>query len=57
VGSDGLRIDSAKHQETSFWADFEASAGVYMVGEVYDGDPAYVVPYQQYMDGVLDYPR
>jgi alpha-amylase len=27
-----------------------------MVGEVYDGDPAYVAPYQNYLDGLLDYP-
>ncbi|KAK3945256.1 glycoside hydrolase family 13 protein [Diplogelasinospora grovesii] len=53
---DGLRIDSVKHQEQSFWPGFEAAGGVYMVGEVYDGDPAYVAPYQNYLDGLLDYP-
>ena len=54
---DGLRIDSAKDQEQSFYAGFLAAAGVYAVGEVADGDPAYVAPYQNYIDGVLDYPR
>jgi len=29
---------------------------VYLLGEVFSGDPAYVVPYQQFMDGLLDYP-
>ncbi|KAK0730547.1 glycoside hydrolase superfamily [Lasiosphaeris hirsuta] len=53
---DGIRIDSAKHVETSFWAGFKAAAGVYITGEVFNGDPLYVVPYQKYMDGVLDYP-
>ncbi|KKF95976.1 Alpha-amylase 2 [Ceratocystis platani] len=53
---DGLRIDSAKHQETSFWADFEADADVFLLGEVYSGDPAYVTPYLNYMPGVLNYP-
>lgn len=55
--SDGLRVDSGKHVETSFWSGFSAAAGVYMVGEVFDGDPAYVTAYQQYFDGVMDYPR
>jgi alpha-amylase len=53
---DGLRIDSAKHQEKSFWPGFEAAAGVYMAGEVLNGDPAYVAPYQSYMSGLLNYP-
>ncbi|VBB72744.1 Putative Glycoside Hydrolase Family 13 [Podospora comata] len=53
---DGLRVDSAKHVETSFWSGFNAAAGVYLTGEVYHGDALYVAPYQNYMDGVLDYP-
>ncbi|KXX79767.1 Alpha-amylase A type-1/2 [Madurella mycetomatis] len=53
---DGLRIDSVKHVEPSFWPGFSAAAGVYMVGEVFHGDPLYIVPYQQHMDGLMDYP-
>ncbi|KAK4235791.1 hypothetical protein C8A03DRAFT_46130 [Achaetomium macrosporum] len=53
---DGFRVDSAKHVETSFWKDFSAAAGVYLMGEVFNGDPNYVAPYQQYLDGLLDYP-
>ncbi|KAK1769931.1 glycoside hydrolase [Phialemonium atrogriseum] len=53
---DGLRIDSAKHQEKSFWPGFEDAAGVHIVGEVFNGDPAYVAPFQDYMSGILDYP-
>ncbi|KAL2199758.1 glycoside hydrolase family 13 protein [Corynascus similis CBS 632.67] len=53
---DGLRVDSAKHVETSFWQGFSEAAGVYMVGEVFHGDPLYVTPYQEYFDGVMDYP-
>jgi alpha-amylase len=49
-------VDSAKHVETSFWKDFSAAAGVYLVGEVFNGDPNYVAPYQQHLDGVMDYP-
>jgi hypothetical protein len=50
-------MDSAKHIEQSFWAGFRQAAGVYILGEVYNGDPQYVMPYQQYLDGLLDYPR
>ena len=54
---DGLRIDSAKHQEKSFWPGFTAAAGgLYMAGEVLNGDPNYVAPYQKYMSGLLNYP-
>jgi alpha-amylase len=56
-GIDGLRIDSAKHQEKSFYPQFSSAAGgLYMVGEVLNGDPSYTTDYQNYMDGVLDYP-
>lgn len=57
TNSDGLRVDSAKHVETSFWSGFSDAAGVYLLGEVFQGDPLYVAPYQQYFDGVTDYPR
>ncbi|KAK4154020.1 glycoside hydrolase [Chaetomidium leptoderma] len=53
---DGLRVDSAKHVETSFWSSFSDAAGVYLLGEVFHGDPLYVAPYQKYLDGVADYP-
>ncbi|KAK2788739.1 hypothetical protein FQN52_006495 [Onygenales sp. PD_12] len=53
---DGLRIDTAKHVEKEFFPPFNKAAGVYCVGEVLDGDPAYTCPYQNYMDGVLNYP-
>ncbi|KAJ5901399.1 hypothetical protein N7504_007393 [Penicillium tannophilum] len=53
---DGLRIDTVKHVQESFWPDYNDAAGVYCVGEVFDGDPAYTCPYQDYLDGVLNYP-
>lgn len=54
-GIDGLRVDSVKHQETSFWSGFGAAAGVFMLGEVYNGDPTQLAAYQDYMPGLLDY--
>ncbi|EAW23731.1 putative alpha-amylase [Aspergillus fischeri NRRL 181] len=53
---DGLRIDTVKHVEKDFWPDYNDAAGVYCVGEVFSGDPSYTCPYQNYMDGVLNYP-
>ncbi|KKK16279.1 hypothetical protein P175DRAFT_0503862 [Aspergillus ochraceoroseus IBT 24754] len=53
---DGLRVDTTKHVEKDFWPGYTKAAGVYCVGEVLNGDPAYTCPYQQYMDGILNYP-
>jgi len=53
---DGLRIDSAKSVEKSFYPGFEKAAGVYQVGEIFDGDPTYFCDYQNYMDGMLNFP-
>lgn len=57
TSSDGIRIDSAKHVETSFYAGFNSAAGVFAMGEVFNGDPVYLASYQKYMDGLLDYAR
>nr|AAC49622.1 alpha-amylase [Lipomyces spencermartinsiae]prf//2203288A alpha amylase [Lipomyces kononenkoae] len=53
---DGLRIDTVKHVQMDFWAPFQEAAGIYTVGEVFDGDPSYTCPYQENLDGVLNYP-
>ncbi|KAH8820547.1 glycoside hydrolase family 13 protein [Xylogone sp. PMI_703] len=53
---DGLRVDSAQQVNNDFFPPFESAAGVYIVGEVFNGDPNYVCPYQQYMSGMLNYP-
>ncbi|KAJ5466958.1 hypothetical protein N7475_004710 [Penicillium sp. IBT 31633x] len=53
---DGLRIDTVKHVPKDFWPAFNAAAGVYCVGEVFDGDVDFTCPYQEVMDGVLNYP-
>ncbi|BCS20599.1 alpha-amylase [Aspergillus puulaauensis] len=53
---DGLRVDTVRHVQKDFWADFNDAAGVYCVGEVLQGDPEYTCAYQELMDGVLNYP-
>src|SRR5690348_6695407 len=42
---DGLRLDSTYQVGTDFFAPFQSAAGVYIVGEVLNGDPAVVCPY------------
>lgn len=53
---DGLRIDTVKHVQKAFWPGYNKAAGVYCVGEVFDGDATYTCPYQEVMDGLLNYP-
>lgn len=53
---DGLRIDTVKHVEKDFWTGFTSAAGVFTIGEVYNGDPAYVGPYQGYVNSLVNFP-
>ncbi|KAJ5189681.1 Alpha-amylase [Penicillium cf. griseofulvum] len=53
---DGLRVDTVKHVQKDFWPGYNKAAGVYCVGEVLNGNVDYTCPYQEVMDGVLNYP-
>lgn len=53
---DGLRVDSAQQVNNDFFPNFQSASGVYIVGEIFNGDPSYVCPYQDSMSGVLNYP-
>ncbi len=33
------------------------SFGIHILGEVFNGHPTYVCPYQEYMSGLLNYPQ
>ncbi|TFY68044.1 hypothetical protein EVJ58_g1257 [Rhodofomes roseus] len=55
-GIDGLRIDTVRNVRKDFWPAFAQSADVWSIGEVYDGDVAYVANYSEVLDAVLDYP-
>jgi alpha-amylase len=53
---DGIRIDTIPEVPKWFWKLFSERAGVYQVGEVFDGRIDYVADYQNYVDAVLNYP-
>ena len=55
--ADGLRVDTVPYVPSEFWQLFEASAGVFSVGEVDSGDLSFVSPYQgAALSGILSYP-
>jgi alpha-amylase len=51
-----LRIDTIPEVPKCFWKQFADKAGVYQVGEVFDGRIDYVSDYQNYIDALLNYP-
>ena len=53
---DGFRIDTIPEVPKWFWSEFNNSAGVYTVGECFDGRTDYVAGYQGHVDGLLNYP-
>ncbi|UNI22321.1 Alpha-amylase [Purpureocillium takamizusanense] len=54
-GFDGVRIDTVRHVEKDFWPDFASAAGVYTIGEVFDGNPDFLAGYAGLMSGLLNY--
>jgi len=53
---DGVRIDTIPEVAKPFWKEFGDAAGVFQMGECFNGDPAYVGPYQGYVTGLFNYP-
>jgi alpha-amylase len=53
---DGIRIDTIPEVPKDFWKEYGDSAGVFQMGECFNGDPAYVGPYQQVLTGLFNYP-
>jgi alpha-amylase len=53
---DGIRIDTIPEVSKSFWSEFGASAGVFQMGEVFNGNPAYVGGYQGAVTALFNYP-
>lgn len=55
-GFDGIRIDTIPEVPKDFWQEYGESAGVFQMGENFNGDPAYVGPYQNYLTALFNYP-
>ncbi|KAI3318385.1 glycoside hydrolase family 13 protein [Xylariaceae sp. AK1471] len=55
-GIDGLRIDSLLEVEKDFWPGFGSAAGVYLVGEAFNGNPAIFPDWLNYISGTMNYP-
>ncbi len=53
---DGIRIDTIRYVQKSFWKQFVASAGVFQMGDCNHGDEHYIADYQNYVTGVFNYP-
>jgi len=53
---DGIRIDTVPEVKMDFWEEYGQYAGMYAIGEVYNGNNTYVGEYSDIMDGVLSYP-
>ena len=55
-GFDGLRVYTTPEVPKDFWSEYSQSAGVFTIGEVFNGDPVYVSGYQGPLDATLNYP-
>eukprot|EP00475_Leptophrys_vorax_P018496 TRINITY_DN252_c0_g1_i1.p1 TRINITY_DN252_c0_g1~~TRINITY_DN252_c0_g1_i1.p1 ORF type:complete len:476 (+),score=111.34 TRINITY_DN252_c0_g1_i1:62-1489(+) len=57
-GFDGIRVDTVPMVKRPFWVEFQQSAGVYAVGEVFTGDTKMVASYQSTggLNALLSYP-
>lgn len=53
---DGIRIDTIPEVPKDFWAEFGPASGVFQMGEVFNGDPAYVGGYQGPVTALFNYP-
>ncbi|KFY46203.1 hypothetical protein V494_00555 [Pseudogymnoascus sp. VKM F-4513 (FW-928)] len=55
-GIDGIRLDTAKHVPKEYLTKFQEAVGVYVTGEVLDGNPDFVAGYEGPLSRVLNYP-
>ena len=53
---DGIRIDTIMEVPKWFWDKFREYAGVFQIGEAFNGNPGYVADYQNHLDSVFNYP-
>lgn len=55
-GIDGIRLDTARHIPKEYLSQFQDAVGVYVTGEVLDGNPEFVAGYEGPLASVLNYP-
>ena len=55
-GFDGIRIDTIPEVPKDFWKEYGDASGVFQMGECFNGDPAYVGPYQGSLTALFNYP-
>lgn len=53
---DGIRIDTVKHVEKSFFPDFIEASGVFGIAEIFDGSVATYPDWNSYVPGAFNYP-
>jgi len=53
---DGIRIDTIVEVPKDFWSEYAAAAGVFQMGEAFNGDIDYVADYQNYLTATFNYP-
>ena len=53
---DGIRVDTIIEVPKSFWDSFRNAAGVFQIGEAFNGDINYIKDYQNHLDSIFNYP-
>lgn len=53
---DGIRIDTIPEVPKDFWSEYTEAAGVFQMGEVFNGDIGFVADYQNHVEGLFNYP-
>ena len=53
---DGLRIDTVIEVPKWFWDKFREAAGVFQIGEAFNGNIDYIADYQNHLDSLFNYP-
>ena len=53
---DGIRVGTIMQVPKTFWDLFRKAAGVFQIGEAFNGDVNYIKDYQNYLDSIFNYP-
>lgn len=53
---DGIRLDTVKHVENTFFPAFIQASGSFGLAEIFDGNPASYTGWEFYVPGAFNYP-